>query len=243
MKKLLIFMMAAWFAVSCSGDTDTSLTGGDGAGGSLAIFALKGDYLYTVDQYGLNVFSLVDPEGPVKVNAVPVGFDIETLFSDGDYLYIGSRMGMYIYSVTNPELPEFVGEAHHVTSCDPVVSNGTHAFVTLHSNAGCGNTINALMVYDITTPSTPLLVNSRTLTQPKGLGLYGNYVIVCDDEIKIFDVSEPEYPHLVSSIEKECFDVIIRGNKLFAVGSSAVYRYSLNPSDITNITLDSEVVF
>lgn len=238
-----MLMMAAWIAVSCSGETDTSVSGGVGAGGSLATFALKGDYLYTVDHYGLNVFSLVDPQGPVKVNAVPVGFDIETLFSDAQYLYIGSRTGMYIYSVANPELPEFVGEAHHVTSCDPVVSNGTHAFVTLHSNSGCGNTINALMVYDITNPSYPVLVNSRTLTQPKGLGLYGDYLFVCDDEIKVFNMADPAYPHMVTTIEKECFDVIIKGDKLFAIGSGAVYRYSLNPADMTNITLDSEVVF
>ncbi len=236
-------MMGVLLALSCSGDTSANPGGGDGAGGSLAVFALKGDYLYTVDYEGLNVFSLVDPQGPVKVNAVPVAFDIETLFSDADYLYIGSRTGMYIYSVANPELPEFIGEAHHVTSCDPVVSNSTHAFVSLHSAGNCGNTINALMVYDIANPASPQLVNYRTLTHPQGLGLYGSYLFVCDDEIKVFDVSVPEYPHLVTSIEKECFDVIIKGDRLFAIGDNAVYRYTLNPADITDIGLDSEMVF
>lgn len=243
MKKLYILIAAALFAVACNSDGTESTSGGDGQGGSLATFALKGNYLYTVDDNSLNIFSLVDPEGPVKVNEVFVGFSIETLFSDADYLYMGSRNGMYIYSIANPELPEYVSEAQHITACDPVVTNGTHAFVTLHSNSGCGNNINALMVYDVSNPLTPELVNSRMLTQPKGLGLYHNYLLVCDDEIKIFNITEPEYPHLVASIEKECHDVIVRENTLFAIGANSVYRYTLNPDDITDINPGSEVVF
>ncbi|SFQ28817.1 hypothetical protein SAMN05444144_102388 [Flavobacterium akiainvivens] len=237
-------MMAVFIAVSCSDDsTNNAGMPGDGQGGSLAIFALKGDYLYTVDHSYLNVFSLLNPQGPVKVNQVQVGFDIETLFSDADNLYIGSRTGMYIYSVTNPEDPLYVGEAHHVTACDPVVSNGTHAFVTLHSNAGCGNTINALMIYDIADPANPQLINSRVLTQPKGMGLYSHYLVVCDDEIKIFDITYPDYPHLVGSINKQCHDVIIRGNQMFAIADHAVYTYTLNEANISSVTLNSEIVF
>jgi hypothetical protein len=243
MKKLYTLIAVLLFAVACNSDGTESASGTDGQGGSMATFALKGDYLYTVDDNSLNVFSLVDPQGPVKVNEVMVGFNIETLFSDADYLYMGSRNGMYIYNIANPELPVYVSEAQHLTACDPVVTNGTHAFVTLHSNTGCGNTINALMVYDISNPQTPQLVNTHMLTQPKGLGLYHNYLLVCDDEIKIFDIAEPEYPHLVASINKECHDVIIRGNTLFAIGAHAVYRYTLNPDDITDINPDSEVVF
>jgi len=239
-----MFLMAALIAVSCSSDGDVAaVSNGDGTGGSMAIFALKGDYLYTVDHAYLNVFSLLNTQGPVKVNQVQVGFDIETLYSDANYLYIGSRNGMYIYSVVNPEDPLYVGEAQHVTACDPVVSNGTHAFVTLHSNGGCGNTLNALMIYDIADPTAPQLINTRILTQPKGLGLYGNYLIVCDDEIKIFDITYPDFPVLKASINNTCNDVIIRGNELFAVADGAVYRYSLNPQDITDIDLVSQVNF
>ncbi|MES2486500.1 MAG: hypothetical protein V4581_11220 [Bacteroidota bacterium] len=248
MKKLYILCIAilATVAVACSGDGDnpnSEGTKGDGAGGSLAIFALKGNYLYTVDQQNLNVFSLVDATGPVKVNEVHIGFNIETLFSDQDYLYVGSQNGMYIYAISNPENPVFVSEAQHFTSCDPVVSNGTHAFVTLHSNTWCGNNINALMVYDLANPQVPQLIHHRELTAPKGLGLYNNYLFVCDDEIKVFDVTNPAEPVLVTSINKLCFDVIIRDNELFAIGADAVSRYALNPEDITDINLQSQVVF
>jgi hypothetical protein len=238
-------MVLAVIAVACSGDSSesTGISKDNGVGGSLAIFALRGDYLYTVDQNTLNVFSLVNQTGPVKVNDVNIGFNIETLFSDAGYLYVGSQNGMYIYSIANPENPVFVSEAQHFTACDPVVANSSHAFVTLHSNTNCGNNINALMVYDLANPAQPQLIHQRSLVAPKGLGLYGNYLAVCDDEIKIFDITNPAEPVLAASINQECFDVIITDNTLFAIAGHAVYRYALNPQNITDIVLQSQVIF
>jgi hypothetical protein len=95
MKRILsIFTLA--FLIGCS-NGDTASNGDVGQGGSLAVFAIKGNYLYGVDQMKLNVFSLIDGEKPVKVNEVPIGFDIETLFSYGENLFVGSRNGMFIY--------------------------------------------------------------------------------------------------------------------------------------------------
>lgn len=243
MKKIITLLLAALFVLSCSSDSQDNASSGDGQGGSLAVFALVGDYLYSVDQSDLNVFSLVNPSNPTQVNTKHIGFEIETLFADGDMLYVGARNGMYMYSITNPEDPALVSSVSHFTACDPVVSDGTTAYVTLHSNTWCGNNLNALMVYDITDPANPVTINGREMVQPKGLGLYGHYLIVCDDKIKIFDVSEPAYPSLKTSINKECHDVIVRGNELFAIGAAGVYRYTLNPDDITNITPVSEVIF
>ncbi|MFL9842799.1 LVIVD repeat-containing protein [Flavobacterium rhizosphaerae] len=246
MKKIvtLIILFVA-LAYGCNSDSDSSSidTPTDGQGGSLAVFVLKGDYLYTVDQTDLNVFSLVDPSGPVKVNELSVGFNIETLYSDADYLYIGSQNGMYIYNIANPENPLYVSAAQHVTACDPVVSNGTHAYVTIHASTGCGGSTNALLVYDLTNPSDPQLVHQRNLTSPKGLGLYGNYLLVCDDEIKIFDITNPDEPVLSAAINKYCNDIIIRDNTLFAIGDQAIYRYTLNPNDIGNAVFVSELFF
>jgi hypothetical protein len=242
MKKIAALFLLVLVVLSCSSDSQDS-GASDGQGGSLAVFALAGDYLYAVDQWDLNVFSLTNPSNPTQVNTKNVGMEIETLFADGDVLYIGSRNGMFMYSITNPEDPELISSVSHFTACDPVVSDGTTAYVTLHSNTWCGNQTNALMIYDITNPENPVTLNARTLVQPKGLGLYGNYLIVCDDKIKIFDVSQPAYPSLVASIDRECHDVIVRGNELFAIGSRGVYRYTLNPDDITNIQAVSSVIF
>lgn len=228
MRKLVLLSLGVCLFFSCSKDgAQGDAAAPDGQGGSLATFTLKGDYLYVVDEYDLNVFSISNTEEPVLVNKVDIGFDIETLFGYKDYLYIGSRNGMFIYSLNDPEFPKKMSGVQHFTACDPVVANDTHAYVTLHSNSFCGNNINVLEIYDVQSVTEPVLISSRNLIAPKGLGLYGNYLIVCDDEIKIFDVSDPLRSKLINSIDKEAFDVIVRGDVLIAVGKSGVYQYKL----------------
>lgn len=243
MKKTLLLLIFCVVLASCSSDSDSLTTKGDGQGGSLAVFALKGNYLYTVDHTTLNVFSVLDRNHPVKVNEIPIGWEIETLFSYGENLFIGSREGMYIYSIAQPENPTFLSSAQHMRACDPVVANETHSFVTLHSDAACGGPLNVLQVYDTQNLTNPILIHQRNLTKPRGLGLYNDYLFVCDDVIKVFDVENPGEPILVTNIPKNCFDVIIKENWLFAIGDQAVYRYELNPNDITDITFKSQVTF
>lgn len=242
MKKIISFLLLV-FIIGCS-DSDSVQNSDIGQGGSLAVFAIKGNYLYGVDQMKLNVFSLIDSEKPVKVNEIPIGFDIETLFSYGDNLFIGSRNGMFIYSISNPENPTKLSSVQHFTACDPVIANSTHSYVTLNSNTTCGNNTNVLQVYDTKDLSNPKLIHSRTLTQPKGIGFYtSDYLLVCDDVIKIFNIQNPAEPILVHAIDKNCFDVIVRDNTLFAIGNGGVYRYELNPSNIKDIKVISEVKF
>lgn len=241
MKKLL-FLLSIIFVLSCSND-DATISNNDGQGGSLAIFALKNNYLYTVDDRRLHVFSLLNPEAPVKVNSVPIGFAIETIYSFGDYLFMGSQLGMYIYSIQNPENPSYMSEVSHVTACDPVVANATHSFVTLHSTAFCGNNNNMLEIYNTENVQNPILVHRRNLVQPKGLGLYGNRLIVCDDVIKIFDVQNPAEPTLSHALDFECFDVIIRDNTLFGIGANGLYRFEMDPNNVQNTILQSMISF
>ncbi len=242
MKKIITFVTLL-FLISCS-NSDSTQNSDVGQGGSLAVFAIKGNYLYGVDQMKLNVFSLIDPEKPVKVNEVQIGFDIETLFSYGDNLFIGSRNGMFIYSISNPESPTKLSGVQHFTACDPVIANSTHSYVTLNSNATCGNNTNVLQVYDTKDLIRPKLIHSRILMQPKGISFYqADYLLVCDDVIKIFNIQIPAEPVLVHAIDKNCFDLIIRDNTLFAIGNKGVYRYKMNPNDIKDIQLESETIF
>ncbi len=246
MKKIYILLAATLLILSCSSDSTNSndVFGGDGGqGGSLAIFTIRNNYLYAVDNTGLNVFSILDRENPVKVNHVDISFNIETLFGFKDYLYIGSQNGMFIYSIENPEFPQYLADVQHFTACDPVIANENTAFVTLWTDIGCGNNINQLEVYDVTEITEPILLNVRELTFPKGMGLYGDYLLVCDDEIKVFDVSDPSNTVLVHSIDSIAFDVIINNNVLIAIGESGLFQYQLDPQNIENTTLLSTIEF
>lgn len=243
MKKIIILLsISTLLLLGCSSDSD-NLSNGDGQGGSLAIFALKGNYLYAVDNSKLNVFSLLNPSIPVSVNEIEIGFNIETLFSYDQYLFVGSRNGMFIYSLENPENPIQLSSVQHFTSCDPVVANATHSFVTLHSGTFCGNDLNVLQVYNTTDLNNPVLVHTRNLTSPKGLALYSNYLFVCDDVIKIFNIENPNEPILVTTINQNCFDLIIRDNSLFSIGKTGLYRYELNPNSIVDIQFKSQVSY
>lgn len=226
-----IIILSIFGCESDSTNSESQLPTSDGQGGSLARFTLKGDYLYTVDDFDLNVFNVANTDDPIKVNSVAIGFDIETLFGYKDYLYIGSQNGMFIYSLDNPEFPQQLSSVQHFTACDPVIANDTHAFVTLHSETFCGGDINVLEVYDVSDVTNPILLNSRNLSYPKGLGLYGDYLFVCDDEIKVFDVSNPEASKLVTSLNRSAFDVIIRNDLLIAIGESGLYQYRLSPDE------------
>jgi len=239
MKKYSIILVLLLFLGCQSDSTDNSfgnVESSTGQGGSLARFTVFRDYLYTVDNQDLNVFSIVDHEQPVQVNEIQIGFNIETLFNYKEYLFIGSQNGMYIYSVEHPETPTYLSEAQHFTACDPVIANFTHAFVTLHSNTGCGNNLNQLQIYNVEDIENPVLISTRNLTKPIGLGLYRNYLIVCDDEVKIFDISNPENAQLVHNINRDAFDVIIKNNLLILVGETGVYQYNLDAANIQNTT-------
>ncbi len=237
MRKIYSTLIIVLLLINCDSDSsnDSSAFSENGQGGSLARFALYVDYLYVVDDTNLNVFSIVNREEPVQVNTIPIGFNIETLFNYKNYLYIGSRNGMHIYNIDNAEEPVYVSDVQHFTACDPVVANETHAFVTLHANIGCGTNINVLEIYDVTDITNPLLISSRNLTQPIGLGLYNDYLFVCDDEVKVFDVSNPNDSQLVTSIDVNSFDVIINNGTLILIGENGLYQYSLDSDDITNI--------
>lgn len=248
LKKIITLFTITLCVISCSQDTNDVTSNSDftdGQGGSLATFSLKGSYLYTVDYSNLSVFNIENATNPIKVNSINVGFDIETLFSFQDYLFIGSQNAMYIYDINNAELPKKMSQSDHFRACDPVVANGTNAYVTLHTNENCGGSVNELKTYDITDIENPILLNTRGLTQPKGLSLYGsNFLLVCDDSVKIFDVTDPSNSKYVEEIPTTgAIDIIIRNNNAFIISENNIQQYQLDVNDITNFKKISEFTF
>jgi hypothetical protein len=243
MMRKIIYILIVSFAVifiACEADntaTHSNFANETGQSGSLARFTILNSHLYTVDNQKLNVFDINNRENPILVNSINVGFNIETLFSYKTYLYIGSRNGMFIYDANSVETPQFLSSVEHFTACDPVIANETHAFVTLKGGNQCGVNLNLLEVYDVTDVTNPVLISQRNLVGPVGMGFFGDYLFVCDDEVKIFDISDPENMNLVHAIDTESFDVIIQNNLLILIGANGVYQYALDPNDIQNETL------
>lgn len=214
-----------------------------GVGGSMARFTILKDFLYTVTYSELYTFNIFDADDPTLVNKNELGnWRIETIYPFKDRLFIGSMDGMYIYDVSSPASPSPLGQFMHVRSCDPVIADDSHAFVTLRSGTQCQGFTNQLDVLDITQIANPTLLNSYALTNPHGLSKDGNWLFICDgsDGLKVYDASDVKSLKLKSHITGlETYDVIAMNNTALVVAKDGFYQYDY--SDITNIRLLSKV--
>jgi hypothetical protein len=247
MKQIIILTIAgitALLAGACTNSsTDGGYGGGDGynsgdgsgQGGSMARFTLRGDFLYTVDETTLRVFDVSIPDKPHRLPSKDqyLQAGAETIFTLDTLLFIGSQNGMYIYSIANPEYPAHLSTTLHIKSCDPVVASGTHAYVTLNSvSAWCGRSSNLLQVYDISDPSRPVLLTELPLYNPRGLGIFGNDLFICDNGVKVFDITNPGNPRWYDDLDHireispiDAYDVIPLPTSLLVTGEDGLYQF------------------
>ncbi len=163
-----------------------------GVGGSLARFTLVSDYLYTVDQTSLKTFSISSLNKPVLSNTISFGWGIETIFPNKDKLFLGSTTGLFIIDIANPIAPKLLSNFTHARKCDPVFVDGNLAYVTLNGGGGCGGVGSQLDVIDITSLTQPKLLKTYPMKQPKGLSVLEKTLYLCDDGLKIFDVTNSQ---------------------------------------------------
>lgn len=207
-----------------------------GKAGSTARFALKDNILYTLETRELGVFDVNDC--PVHLRDITLSRDGETLFPANNNLFIGTTTGMLIYDLSTASSPTFVSDYAHIRACDPVVVQGDKAFVTLSTGAGCGGWLNELHVIDIANIAQPTLIAIYGMTNPRGLGLDGNTLFLCDgpDGLKVFDKSnlttiDQNLIHQFSNIVAN--DVIPMDGVLLMTSESGIYQYDY--SDLNNI--------
>jgi hypothetical protein len=208
--------------------------GSGGKGGSLARFAIVGNYLYCIDYSNLSVYDISDPAAPRYKNSVNVGWQIETLFPVGNELFIGSRSGMYRYTIAAPENPEKLSEFGHQNSCDPVVVEGTRAYVTLRGGTECGGYSNQMDILDITNRRNPVLLKTVPLDGPYGLTVTEGTAIVCDGAsgVKIIDTKDLANIRTIATIPGIiAHDVILHNNFLFVTTTTGIWVYNVEHLD------------
>ncbi|MEK6477922.1 hypothetical protein WJR50_10320 [Catalinimonas sp. 4WD22] len=223
-------------------ESNSGSSGGQqGVGGSMARFAIVGDYLYTIDDYNMQVFDISQETNPQEQGEdINVGFMIETIFPYEDKLFIGAQNGMHIYDNADPANPQHVSTYEHITSCDPVVVEGNTAYVTLRNGTECQGFVNQLEVIDIEDPYNPQLVETYAMEHPHGLGIDEGTLFICEGEfgLKVFDASDREAiseNQLAHFDDIHAYDVIPLNNVLMLIGDDGLYQYDY--SDPTNIEL------
>ena len=234
----LIILTLIFILIGCDSSTKSDTSGtpdGTGKGGSTARFTICGNYLYTVNSSDMRVFSLVDPANPAALTKVDIGFGIETIFPRGDsLLFVGSQSGMYIYKIDNSGYPTRQSYFQHIKSCDPVVADAKYAYVTLNSiNYRCGRSTNELQIIDISNLNYPFLKTSIPLFGPKGLGIDNKTLFVCDNGLKVYDVTDVMNIKLKQNFNISANDVIPYYGNLLVIGNDGFYQYKYQNDTIT----------
>lgn len=255
----LFFLISLLLTLSCESDqisADSAATD-TGIAGSYARFLTVGNFMYIVDDASIQTFSLSDPFKPERIDQQAIGERIESIFHFEEKLFIGSGAGLFIYQIEADGIPSSLSATSYFNTfdtfaCDPVVANSTHAYVTLNSLSRienpCGGVVtvnvNVLKIFDIQDLTNPILLAEYPMTAPKGLGLDGDILFVCDDAqgLKVFDVSDPLDIELMKHFDGfTAFDVITLDGLLLVVSPDNVYQFDYN--DLENIRLVSEIPY
>ncbi len=216
----------------------------NGVNGSMSRFTLYSNNLYTVTKTYMTIFDLSGTE-PRKVSEnIPIGWNVETIFSYEDNLFMGTPTGMLIYSVSDPLQPEYQSSISHVFGCDPVVVANDLAYVTVHSGNNCGQNTNELIIYDVSDVKKPKQLVKYSMTNPKGLGIDNGMLFLCDEGLKVFSIKSPEEMYLKKIVQytgMKGFDLIPYGNVLMMIAEDGLYQYDY--TNVNDIKFLSKLVF
>lgn len=227
--------------IFCEFDMNTSPLASSstkGAAGSMAGMVLMNDHLYAIaEMHSVSIVDVSNAALPVLDSNFFAGFDLQTIFPFENKLFLGSAVGMFMYDVSNPKHPVSLGEFTHGRACDPVITDGNYAYVTLHAGDGCGSDVNELQVIDIKNLQQSKLVKTYPLTKPTGLCKDGNLLFICDGTaVKIYNATNPDRLTLQHQIKsKNPYDIIASNKKAMIVSSDGLYQYDY--SNVNSIRL------
>ncbi len=218
--------------------TSSASPGSQGKAGSMARFGLMNNRLYTVSSFELKVFNLSNAADPVFTKSVfPGAGNIETIYPFKSQLFLGSMTGMHILSVANADNPVKTGMFTHATACDPVITDGNYAYVTLRSGTACAASIlNQMDVVNVSNINSPSLLKSYPFTNPHGLDKDGDRIFLCDGSagLKVLDVQDVNNIKTLQTIGNiNAYDVVALNNIAITVAKEGLYFISYaNPSNV-----------
>lgn len=230
------------YGCACNNSIDAVPTSSPSGSSSFATFAMVDDYLYRVMDGTMHVYDVTTAAKPKELSTVRIGWDVQTLQPSQTMLFLGGFRGMYIYDRSDPKHPKAIGQIQHTTACDPVVVNGSVAFITLRQT-GCGGAADELMCVSIKDPRTPRILGEKPLATPYGLAVQNQQLYVSHGEggYSLMDVSQPTEPSVQATwVGSPARDFIWSGNTLFVLGDHNVSIYDV--SDPLTPRLLSKVV-
>lgn len=208
----------------------SSADGSKGIAGSMAKMILINDHLYAIaESHSLAVIGLDSQDQPKPARTMMAGFDLETIYPFQNKLFLGSSSAVYIYDISDPDLPVRQGIYSHGKACDPVITDGDYAYVTLHSGGMCGGDNNELDVINVKDLNNPVPVKTYAMTKPMGLTKDGDLLFVCDKGgVKVFDARNPAALTLRTTLlAEDAYEAMAYNNRLLVTGSRGIYQYDI----------------
>ena len=218
--------------------------GGNSVAGSMAAMVLMQDHMYAImEPHSVGVINVEHAADPELKNTFFAGFDLETIYPFENKLFLGSSIGMFMYDLSDPENPVQLGSFAHGRACDPVITDGEYAFVTLHSGSFCGGEANELHVVDVKDLMNPHLTSTYQLTSPTGLSKDGNLLFVCDASsgVRIYDAATPTNLRQIKTIDvKDGYDVMASNGHAMIIATNGLYQFDYsNINDVRQISFFS----
>ena len=246
----LSYLVSGLFMVAlcaCSSNDGGILPGVDsggviGTGASLARFTIVQNNLYAVDNTTLTTIDIANPTQMILEDQQDVGFGIETIFPFDNTLFIGSNTGAYIYGIDGEGIPSELSFFEHAMACDPVVSDGDYAYVTIRSGRACDflGDANILEIYDIASLENPIQITQVAMNNPRGLSVDGNLLFVCDGNqgLVVFDVTDRTNPVVLTrEMGFEANDVIAQNDVALVVSPDGIRQFDYtDPSSLTELS-------
>jgi hypothetical protein len=254
MKQVLfsIAIVALWCTTMSSGCDSGGSSGGGGSfnggqvtvvpsgggvskQGSAARFTIYKNCLYTLHNDSVYTWEIF-PNGLIaKRGGIRVHHGIEALFVFRDQLFVASNVGVTYYTIDNPFVPKYLSGVTHITGCDPVVSNGTHMYYTVHGGTDCrNNAINSLYCYQLNANGSATFLSEMSFKKPIGLGINGQYLYVCDNGVglRVIDISTPNTIKLLKTVaQPQAVDIIVDQDLLIMRLENGISYYDISEKD------------
>ena len=244
MKRILLLAGLFLLAASCSKDA-AEIGLDQGQAGSITRFAVYGNFMYALNPNEVSTYSLQNPDKPQLVHTLRTDYGLETIIIYDNTIYLGSRTSLYILGIDDPAAPRILAQTGRfdflLGGCDPVVVKDNYAYSTvkiIENICGQVGARSALLVYDVSIKTAPINVGLYIMSLPNGLGIKGDYLLVCDEgtnRVEVYDISDPQALQLTpySFPVIDPVDLIIKDDKAI-VSSKTEFRF-FDLSDMSQI--------
>lgn len=187
--------------------------------------AVSGGYLYAGASWpGVDVLSLANPAAPVYAGRWIKGSyqQAAEIVVAGGVAYLANRDdGLILLDLATPTAPTFLGRYDTPGIALSVSLVGTTAYVADYYT---------IQVIDVSTPSTPTLLGSRSnLSRPGGVVADGASVDVVDSVLGFarYDAADPNLPTIVGfySAPGQSYAVAASGNMAYVLDSTRYFHF------------------